>query len=53
MSGRTYSVEYKNSLSETNWTPLGSDLVAAGSSASLTDPLGTNTQRIYRIVLPP
>ena len=51
--GRSYTVEYKNSLSEAQWKPVATNIVATNSGAFLTDPIGTNTQRIYRIVLQP
>ena len=47
-SGRVYALEYKDSLSDTNWTalPLG-----AGNSGAmtLTDATATNSQRFYRV----
>ena len=51
--GRSYTVEYKNSLSEAQWKPVATNIVTTNSSAFLSDPIGTNTQRIYRIVLQP
>ena len=53
LAGRAYSVEYKNNLSETNWTSLVTNLPAPGPSAAWNDPVGTNTQRLYRILLQP
>jgi hypothetical protein len=53
LSGRSYNVEYKNSLSDSNWTPLATNIVATTNSAFASDIVGTNTQRIYRIVLQP
>jgi len=53
LAGRTYGVEYKISLSETDWLPLATNIVASSSSASASDMVGTNTQRLYRIVLQP
>lgn len=47
-SGRVYGLEYKNSLSNSNWTLL--PLVPGnGSSVLLTDPAATNAQRSYRV----
>jgi len=51
LSGRTYSVEYKDSLSDMNWTTLATNIPAATNSATLNDTVGTNVQRIYRIRL--
>jgi hypothetical protein len=51
--GRTYRVEFKDRLDAPAWTPLGNDIPASESALAVTDPIGTNTQRIYRIVLLP
>ncbi|MDB6122171.1 MAG: hypothetical protein JWQ71_1164 [Pedosphaera sp.] len=48
--GKTYRVEYKNNLIDPNWTTLGSDQVAVGSSLSASDAVNANPQRFYRIV---
>ncbi len=53
ISNRTYHVEFKNDLSETNWTPLVTNIVANGETAATTDAVSTNAQRLYRIVLLP
>ncbi len=50
ISNRAYTVEFKNNLNETNWTPLVTNLVATGATATTTDAVGTNAQRLYRIV---
>jgi len=49
--GRTYRLEYKDMLTDANWLPLGSDMLAAGSSVSFPDDSTANTQRFYRVVL--
>ena len=47
-SGRVYALEYKNSLSNPDWTAL--PLVAGnGGIKVLTDPTATNSQRFYRV----
>jgi len=47
-SGRVYRLEYKESLTDTHWTPL--PLVAGTSEpVILTDPSATNVQRFYRV----
>ncbi len=47
LSGRTYALEYKNSLFDSNWTSL--PLVPGnGGAILLTNPVGTNGQRFYR-----
>jgi alpha-tubulin suppressor-like RCC1 family protein len=46
--GKVYGLEYKNALSDSNWTRL--PLVPGnGSAVLLTDPTATNSQRIYRV----
>lgn len=51
--GRSYSVEFRNTLNDGGWTPLATNLLATNSSLVLADAVGTNTQRIYRVVLEP
>ena len=47
-SGRVFRLEYKNSLADSNWTPL--PLVAGnGRGLTLTDPTATESQRFYRV----
>jgi hypothetical protein len=47
-SGRVYRLEYKNSLSDSNWTAL--PLVAGnGGITTLTDSSATGAQRYYRV----
>jgi hypothetical protein len=53
MASRSYSIQFKDSLSEPDWALLTTNIVATNNSASMSDPIGTNTQRIYRIVLEP
>ena len=48
--GKMYRVEYKNDLGAATWTPLGPDQVATSSNLPITDTIGTNTQRFYRVV---
>jgi hypothetical protein len=47
-SGRVYRLEFKDSLTDSNWTPL--PLVAGTSEiVFLTDSSATNVQRFYRV----
>jgi alpha-tubulin suppressor-like RCC1 family protein len=47
-SGRVYRLEYKTSLTDSNWTAL--PLAAGnGGALTLTDPTATNLQRFYRV----
>jgi hypothetical protein len=48
LSGRVYSLEYKNSLSDTDWNLLPL-IPGTGSAIFLTDPTATNSQRFYRV----
>ncbi|MGD0208940.1 MAG: immunoglobulin domain-containing protein [Verrucomicrobiota bacterium] len=47
-SGRVYALEYKNTLSDTNWTTL-SLTGGNGNVLTLTDSSATNSQRFYRV----
>ena len=51
--GSRYGLEYKNSLADAGWLPLTTNITAVSNSAWASDRIGTNTQRIYRIVLQP
>jgi hypothetical protein len=46
---KTYRVEFKNALDESNWQPLEADRVATGESLTINDELAGNSQRFYRI----
>jgi hypothetical protein len=47
-SGRVYALEYKDSMSQSNWNRL--PLVAGnGKLLTLRDPTATNTQRFFRV----
>jgi hypothetical protein len=48
---KTYRVEYKTDLSATSWLPLGGNRPSGGSTTSITDNMGSNPQRFYRILL--
>ncbi|MEO7676710.1 MAG: hypothetical protein ABIV39_08115, partial [Verrucomicrobiota bacterium] len=50
-SGQTYTVEYKNSLSISNWTTLQT-LSGDGTTKLVTDSLLSSTQRFYRVRSP-
>ena len=49
VAGQTYQVEYKNGLGDPAWLPLGSPVVAGGASLTLSDQIGANPPRFYRI----
>jgi hypothetical protein len=47
--GRRYQLQYSTNLPAAGWTNLGDEMVAASSTASFTDALGTLQQRFYRV----
>jgi uncharacterized repeat protein (TIGR03803 family) len=48
-----YRVDYKNSLSDSIWTPLGSTVTANGPTLTVFDNALSDSQRFYRVVLLP
>ncbi len=50
--GRTYSLQYRTNLSQTNWITL-TNVSAAGSVVSASDAMDLSAQRYYRVVLLP
>ena len=48
--GHTYRLEYKTTLADPAWLPLGSDTLATTTPLDFTDDMGANAQRFYRIV---
>jgi hypothetical protein len=50
--GQAYQMQYKNTLTETNWLNLGTPISATGATASGWD-TATNAQRFYRVILVP
>jgi hypothetical protein len=53
LPGRTYSLEYKEALTTTNWLQLGTNQPATGATLNLTDDMTSRTQRYYRVKLLP
>jgi fibronectin type 3 domain-containing protein len=50
-AGKNYRVQYKNNLSDTDWTSLGSDLPANSASVTVVDAtVAGNPQRYYRVL---
>ncbi|HWH71516.1 MAG TPA: cadherin repeat domain-containing protein, partial [Candidatus Sulfotelmatobacter sp.] len=50
IAGTTYRVQSKTNLDPVTWTDLSPEVVASGSTASLTDAAaGTNVTRFYRV----
>ncbi|MEO5803320.1 MAG: PKD domain-containing protein [Verrucomicrobiota bacterium] len=49
--GKTYQVQYKNNLEQTDWTDYEREIIAEGESLSATDNFGAGQpQRFYRIL---
>lgn len=50
--GRTYQVEYKTDLTQTNWANFGGTMVATNSPMTVMDAIGAGS-KMYRVVLLP
>lgn len=50
LSGKNYQIEYKDSLNQPQWFPLGNPIQANADTLTVPDNLGANPQRFYRIV---
>jgi hypothetical protein len=48
--GHTYQVQYKNHLSDTTWTNLGSPIPATAATLSYSDTTTTGSARFYRVI---
>jgi hypothetical protein len=48
--GGTYRLQIKTNLTDTAWTDVGGDVIAAGATASQTDTATGRTQRFYRVL---
>jgi hypothetical protein len=48
--GKTYRTQFKDDLSQTNWTTLGGDVLVAGSALSFTNSMSVSPQRFFRIL---
>ncbi len=55
IAGRTYRIEYKNTLSDTDWQTFGADITATGPLTTIPDPDVTASQpsRFYRAKVMP
>ena len=49
-AGRRYRLETTLDLTTPNWTQVGSDIVASGSTAFVVVPGGADLQRFYRVI---
>jgi hypothetical protein len=50
LAGYNYQIEYKNDLTDANWTPLGSPISGNGSIQVVNDTPG-QTHRFYRVLI--
>jgi sugar lactone lactonase YvrE len=51
--GRVHQVQYNADLSTTNWANLGEPRLSGTDPLTLTDLIGTNAQRFYRVRVEP
>jgi hypothetical protein len=49
-AGKTYRAEYKNNLTDAEWTPIEPGTVAEGSTVAISIPLGSEPHRFFRVV---
>ena len=52
-AGRSYRVEYKDTLAGSTWTELPGEITVTGTTARAEDTLGLSPQRFYRVVIEP
>ncbi|HWH68357.1 MAG TPA: hypothetical protein VNT26_03190, partial [Candidatus Sulfotelmatobacter sp.] len=53
VAGQTYRLEYKEDITALTWTAVTPDVTASGPTATLTNSIGSSTQRFYRVFLLP
>jgi uncharacterized repeat protein (TIGR03803 family) len=53
LMNRTYQLQYKTNLSQTNWLYAGSPFKATNSFTTASDSVGSDPQRFYRVALLP
>ncbi len=53
ISGRVYQVQYKTGFNQVNWSNAAGTVTATNSTATATDAIAANGQRIYRVSLLP
>ena len=49
VSNATYQLQFRASLDQGNWTPVVPSVMATGASTSLTNDMGSDSQRFYRV----
>jgi DNA-binding beta-propeller fold protein YncE len=53
IAGRTYQLQYKTDLNQTNWNISGSAITATNYPVTVPDAVGSDPQRFYRVALLP
>ncbi|NOS70502.1 MAG: hypothetical protein HOP33_11285 [Verrucomicrobia bacterium] len=53
LAGQTYRIQSNTNLSTTNWSNVGSTILATNSTATISDIVGPQAQRFYRALLLP
>ena len=53
LPGQSYQVQFKNSLTDANWTLLGGTIPGTGSTLTVSDDMSSSLQRYYRLVTLP
>jgi uncharacterized repeat protein (TIGR03803 family) len=51
IAGHSYQLQCKTNLSFGTWTKLGTAITATSSTIRTSDPIGTDSQRLYRVLL--
>ena len=51
--GRAYQVQYRSDLAQGTWVDLGGSVIATSTTMAGSDPITTNPQRFYRVILLP
>jgi len=53
LANARYQIQYRTNLTQTNWLNLGAPIPGGNSMVSVTDGIGANQQRFYRLALMP
>ena len=53
VSGRTYQAQYKTDLNQVNWSNLGNGITVTNDTGSVSDAIGPDPERFYRVIMLP
>jgi hypothetical protein len=53
LTGRTYQVQFRTNLAQSNWSNVVGTVLATNPIATTIDSPGTDHQRFYRVLLEP